>query len=280
MIVPVRDGEDSLPALLGSLSAQTIAPERYEVIVVDNASRDATAEVARGAGAVVVHEPVPNRSRARNAGAGAARSDLFAFTDADCVAEPAWLESHLGCAGRAPLVAGPVNVTTGASPNSVERFEALWRFAQESWVEQGWAATANLCVERRAFEAVGGLDPAYRHIGEDADFCIRAGRAGFELGYCREAAVTHAAESELSPMLRRAFFHGYSAHQCAVRVGVGHRASRDPRPLMSGAAAMRLLGWSAEQLEPGEWRAMRRLARLAYCARVAGSAWATLRRVS
>src|SRR5947208_2213682 len=82
-------------------------------------------------------------SRARNRGARAARADRFAFIDADCVATPGWLEAMRGCAGRAPLLAGAVRVTTEEPPNAIERFEVLWRFDQESWVKLGWAATAN-----------------------------------------------------------------------------------------------------------------------------------------
>jgi GT2 family glycosyltransferase len=278
VIVPVRDGADALPALLLSLARQTLGADRFEVVVVDNASRDATAEVARRTGATVASEPVPNRARARNRGAAVARADLLAFTDADCVAEPGWLEAMVGCRERAHLVAGRVRVTTTERPNAVERFEVLWRFSQEAWVRQGWAATANLAVRRDAFDAVGGLDAAYHHLAEDADFCIRAGRAGLSLGYCDEAVVTHAAERRLGDLLRRAFFHGYSSSQALRRIGRGHEAWRHPRPILQAEAAMAQIGLSKGALDPAEWRAMSGLARVAYAARVLGSLWATLRR--
>jgi GT2 family glycosyltransferase len=279
VIVPVRDGAGSLPALLDSLSAQKLPRERFEVIVVDNASRDRTAAVAREHGATVVSEPVANRARARNRGAAAARSERFAFTDADCVAEPGWLDGLLACAGRAPLLAGPVRVSAGEPPNLVERYESLWRFAQEHWVAEGWAATANLMVERSAFERIGGLDPAYRHIGEDVDFCLRAGRAGLKLELCPGAVVFHLAEDRLAPVLRRAFFHGYSAGQLSRRMGIGEFAWRHPMPLVAARGAMGHVGIGRERVPADEWRRMSRLARLAYGARMAGSAWAELRRV-
>jgi GT2 family glycosyltransferase len=278
VIVPVRDGERELPGLMETLAAQTLARERFELIVVDNASRDSTATVARAAGATVVSEPVPNRARARNRGAGAANAALLAFTDVDCRPDAGWLEALVGCAGVAPLVAGPVEVSTSAAPNSIERFEKLWRFSQEAWVKLGWAATANLMVHRDAFEAVGGLDPAYRRIAEDADFCIRAGRAGHALGYCPDALVRHAAESRMRPFLRRAFNHGYSSSQALRRIGVGHEAWREPGRLVRGNGAMRQLGLDRDMFEEGEWRRMQRLARLAYGARMAGSVWATMLR--
>ena len=279
VVVPVRDGSASLPPLLESLASQDLEDERYEVIVVDNASRDDSAEVARSHGARVVHEPIPNRSRARNAGVAAARSDVFAFIDADCVASSVWLREHLACRGRAPLVAGAVRMKTGADPNVVQRFDASWRFKQEAGLRQGWAATANLLVERAAFQAVGGFDPAYRHIGEDVDFCLRTGREGFSIAFCERALVFHEAESEVSPVIRRAFFHGYSAVQVLRRLGVGHEAWRDFRIALSPRAALGAHGIDPAALPARDRRPHAALAMASYASRVAGSVWASARRV-
>lgn len=275
VVVPVRDGAASLPALLASLAAQDLDRDRYEVVVVDNASRDGSAEIAASHGARVASEPRPNRSRARNAGARSARGDVFAFIDADCRATPGWLSALLACRGRAPLVAGKVDIETREEPNAIERFEQRWRFNQEAGVEQGWAATANLLVEREAFEAVGGFDPAYRHIGEDVDFCLRARHAGFGLAFCETALVRHEAEHELSPVIRRSFFHGYSAAQVLRRLGVGHVAWHNPGIVLSAAAALRFHGIDRDALPRRDRRVHAALARASYASRVAGSLWAS-----
>jgi GT2 family glycosyltransferase len=276
VIVPVRDGESSLPPLLRSLAKQTLAPDRFEVIVVDNDSHDRTADVATAGGAQVVSEPVANRSRARNRGASVAASRLYAFTDADCVAHPRWLEELMANEHLAPLVAGDVRLRTGQPPNAVERFEALWRFGQRAWVEQGWAATANLLVHADAFEAVGGFDHSWRHIGEDVDFCFRARDAGYGLTFCETAIVDHDGERELGPLLRRCFRHGYSVNQAFYRLGAGYRAWRDPAPALFGDRALRIFGYDPGAFDRREWRTMARLARAGYAARIAGSVWAEL----
>lgn len=278
MIVPVRNGARSIPALLESLAAQTLADRRFEVIVVDNDSSDRTAQLAARAGARVVHEPIANRARARNRGAGEARAALFAFTDADCVAHPDWLEALIGCASSSALVAGNVRLDVGENPNRIERFEALWRFGQEAWVAQGWAATANLLVRRDVFHEIGGFDPSWRHIGEDVDFCFRARAAGHALAYCSSAVVDHVAERQLRPFLRRCFLHGYSVNQAFYRLGVGYRAWRDPAPALFGDRALRLFGHQPEGFQCSEWRRMARLARLGYAGRIAGSLWAEMAR--
>jgi GT2 family glycosyltransferase len=278
VVVPVRDGADSIGALLASLGHQTLARERFEVVVVDNASRDATPEIARASGATVVYEPVPNRSLARNAGAAAGRAALIAFIDGDCVARPDWLEALLACVPRKPLLAGEVLTSTSPEPNAVERFEKLWRFGQKAWVEQGWAATANLLVSREAFEAVDGLDPSWLDGGEDVDFCIRARAAGFELGYCANAIVEHYAESRLGPMLRRSFRHGYAVNQAWYRFGGGYRAWRHPGGILSAGRAFRRLGLDGDGLAGRDGRRVGAVARASYTARFAGSIWSELRR--
>lgn len=84
VIVPAYNEEKLLPACLAAVNSAMVAvPWPGEVIVVDNNSRDRTSEVARERGARVVFEPVNQISRARNAGARAARGRYLLFIDAD-----------------------------------------------------------------------------------------------------------------------------------------------------------------------------------------------------
>jgi GT2 family glycosyltransferase len=280
VVIPARDAAAVLPRLLASLAEQTLARREFEVVVVDNASRDATAAVARSHGARVVHEPRPSRAGARNAGVAATDAPRIAFVDAECEAEPGWLEALDACLDEAPLAAGPVGLRMPQAPGALERFDALWRFDQRLHVERdGWAASANLGIRREAFEEIGGFDAAYRQIGEDVDLCLRAGKAGHELAYCPRARVWHPAEGDLLAMLRRAYRHGWSSAQHRRRVDgqVGERVHRHPGPLVRGDWALRRLDVEPDRLEPAERRAMLRLARLEYAARMSGSLAAALR---
>lgn len=278
VVVPVRDGADSLGALLSSLAAQTLEADRFEVVIVDNGSHDERpAEVARANGAIVVSESWANRARARNVGVAAAGARLIAFTDGDCRVAPAWLAELVRCLGRAPLVAGPVVVDATAEPGPCERLEALWRFDQEKNVrESHWAASANLGARRSVLEAIGGFDPAYLQIGEDVDFCLRARAAGHELAYCGKAIVHHDPETRLPPILGRAFRHGWSSNQHHHRLpmAVGWRYWRHPGPALRGDWA--LISRGGDPAVDGDllW-----LARAEYAARVVGSAAAELRRI-
>ena len=276
VITTVRDGEAALGALADALDRQTRTD--FEWVVIDNASRDRTAEVARARGATVVAEPQPGRARARNRGVAATDAALLVFTDADCRPQPEWLERLAACLQRGePLVAGRVVVTTSPQPNPVERFDALWRFRDDP--QRGWAPTANLGMRREAFDAIGGFDDSYRHIGEDVDLCLRAGAAGFELTRCPDAVVEHPAETEPRPVLRRSFEQAYALNDLHRKHGLhAGRYWRNPGAMIRGDWALRRFGIDPAQLPAGERRAVLRVARREYAARIAGSLWAPLRR--
>jgi GT2 family glycosyltransferase len=246
------------------------------VVVVDNGSSDGSAEVARSFGARVVDAPQRGRARARNSGVAAARAGVIAFTDADCRPDPGWLQALHGCLSRAPMVAGPVALVTGEPPSRWERLEGLWRFAQAENVARGWSATANLAVTRAAFDAAGGFDESYEHIGEDVDFCLRAGASGCSLEFCEDAVVRHAAERDALTVFRRAIVHGYSSQQHARRwpgrAGWSHW--RHPLPALAGDWALRRFGDDAVAQRDLLWPA-----RFEYAGRVLGSVWAVLGRV-
>jgi glycosyltransferase involved in cell wall biosynthesis len=109
VVVPAHNEADTLPAALASLAAQS-CPAPYEVIVVDNASTDATATVAARAGATVVAEPQLGVCRARQTGVAAARGEIVVSTDADTTLPTDWLARidatfHAHDAAGTPVVA-------------------------------------------------------------------------------------------------------------------------------------------------------------------------------
>lgn len=94
VVIPSLNDAHMLKHCLEALAAQTRAPD--EVIVVDNGSDDDTAEVARAAGARVVHEPVRGVLRATAAGFDAATGDLIGRLDADSRPAPDWAARIVG----------------------------------------------------------------------------------------------------------------------------------------------------------------------------------------
>jgi glycosyltransferase involved in cell wall biosynthesis len=90
VVIPAYNEADFLGSCLDSLLAQDFR-DPYEIIVVDNNSTDATAEVARSRGVTVVHEPKPGVCSARQRGTNAARGEIVVSTDADTTFGSDWL---------------------------------------------------------------------------------------------------------------------------------------------------------------------------------------------
>jgi glycosyltransferase involved in cell wall biosynthesis len=94
VVVPFFNSERHLAACIESLIGQTGVGGRYEIILVDNGSRDDSAAIAaRYDGVTVLREETRGAYAARNTGIAAAAGPIIALTDADCVVEPGWLRS-------------------------------------------------------------------------------------------------------------------------------------------------------------------------------------------
>ncbi len=115
VVIPTLDKEPLLRRTLAALAAQDAGSGRtWEVVVVDDGSRDGTAGLLAAAAArpgarLRVVSPGRNvgRARARNLGARAARGRWILFLDDDIVAPPGLLAAHLDAAGGPSGVAGP-----------------------------------------------------------------------------------------------------------------------------------------------------------------------------
>lgn len=108
VVVPARDDAVHLARCLRLLATQTRLPD--EVVVVDNASVDGTADVARAAGARVVFEPLPGIPPAAATGYDTARGDVVVRCDADTVPGPEWIAGLLAVLETRPdavAVVGP-----------------------------------------------------------------------------------------------------------------------------------------------------------------------------
>ncbi len=195
VVVPARDAAATLPRTLACLAEQEGAPE-FEVVVVDDGSRDETAAVAQAAAPLVrlVQTTGVGSGEARNAGVRESRGELIAFTDADCFPTPGWLAALVAC--DADLVAGRV-----APDPSVP----LGPFDRTLWVERetGLYETANLLIRRELFERIGGFERWLESSGrargwtnpelaEDVWLGWRARRAGGRSAFAPDALVHHA----------------------------------------------------------------------------------------
>src|SRR5512137_80909 len=92
VIIPTFNEEENIAQCLVSLSHQTIPRNEYEIIVVDGGSKDNTCEIARKYADVVFTQTSKKVGGARNDGVMAAKGDIIATTDADCILPPDWIK--------------------------------------------------------------------------------------------------------------------------------------------------------------------------------------------
>lgn len=193
-MVPTRNRAVLLEKLLRSLREQTLAADRFEVIVVDDGSDDTTPELLERARAEaqvpfrVLRHHGDGPAAARNVGWRSAEAPLIAFTDDDCVATPAWLESLLWASGESPgaIVQGRTEIDPGAV-NDVTPFS---RTLQITGPGQ-FFATCNILYPRSVLELVDGFDETFLR-GEDTDLAWRAREAGTATTFADDAVVEHA----------------------------------------------------------------------------------------
>ncbi len=168
VVIPAFNADATVADTVRAVMAQPLARGTFECIVVDDGSRDRTAETAERAGAQVVRLPKnQGPSAARNAGIERAQGRWIAFTDADCVPSRRWLPALLAAAEKVDrstiALAGQ---TIGLESNTpAARFmdltgslDAVNYLRHETFP---WAPSCNLAYRRADLLAIGGFDRTF-----------------------------------------------------------------------------------------------------------------------
>ena len=159
IIIPAHNEEALIGSTLDALGESVRGlGDSVEIIVVDDASTDRTAEVAREHGAQVVAVNVRQIAAARNAGARAARGQLLVFVDADTMVSDAVLTATMAAVRDGAIGGGAlVEFDPGAPP------WAKRALAATCWVLKTarWAAGCYIFATREAFERAGGFDERF-----------------------------------------------------------------------------------------------------------------------
>jgi glucosyl-dolichyl phosphate glucuronosyltransferase len=217
VIVCTHNGSRVIAETLESLVRQDVPPEVFEILVVDNASTDATPEVvgkiaARHPGRIrLIREQVLGHSRARNRGVQESCGDVIAFTDDDARVSPRWLRAlveacerpQVGCAGgpvRAVLE-GPLPAwVTGPFLLYLALFDKGGKEVELSYNE--YPRGVNMAFPRQSFREVGLFSTAFGLKGrsllyyDEIELCYRLERLGRRILYTPDAEVEHAIHPE------------------------------------------------------------------------------------
>ncbi len=221
VVIATYDRAGSLVRLLEQLARQTTPPERFEVIVIDDGSKEDPTPRVRA-----LHLPYACRvERQKNAGAAAARDrgaklatcDVVLFLDDDMQLAPDVLAAHLEIHEGDPraVVLGRIVPDPEMKLELFERFHAdvLERFAASVLSGEAKACgtnvySGNVSMRRDAYLRVGGFDPAFGHA-EDAELGVRLEKDGASFHLSERGGSVHSSDrASAEGWLRRAKAYG------------------------------------------------------------------------
>lgn len=209
VIIPVFNDFEDLVHCLKQLEQQTYPSDFFEVIVVDNGSdKDIHPVVTPFPHVRADRELQTGSYAARNRAIALAKGEIFAFTDADCIPQPDWIEKGVERLTQIPncgLVAGRVEtfVQDANHPTPVELYDLVFAFNQANYIQNyKFGVTANLFAWKKTFEKVGLFDQ-YLQSGGDYEWGWRVHQAGFQQGYADDACIAHPARQTFQELRKK-----------------------------------------------------------------------------
>lgn len=191
VVIPCRNAERTVGDAVRSALEQSEAP--LEVLVVDDASTDASAQVARDARARVIRNGRRrNAGGARNAGMDASKGDAFAFLDADAIAPRDWLERARRTFESDPRVAAVGARIANGRPGRWGDLD--WFLNHSEWIRDARPGfrdnipTMGIVYRR---DAVGDARFPETNSGEDTAFALAVAARGGRLWYDPGIVLTH-----------------------------------------------------------------------------------------
>ena len=207
IVIPVHDRVGYTAACLRALAGSARVP--FEVVVVDNGSRDGTAALLRQCDGVRRLDRQENDgfAVACNAGAAAARAPVVVFLNNDTLPVPGWLDAlivalearpHVAVAG-AKLLFPTAQALVQHAGMTLDGFQLVHRglFAPPAHPSVSHSRLvpavtgACLAIRTREFQQAGGFDPGFQNGYEDVDLCLRLRARGRVAYYCAQSVVFH-----------------------------------------------------------------------------------------
>jgi glycosyltransferase involved in cell wall biosynthesis len=186
IIIPLYNEEEYIADCLNSLLSLKFPEKRYEIIVIDNGSKDKSCEVVKKFDVKLLSMPDVKVGAVRNYGASLAQGDILVFVDADCTVDDEWLEKGVQELEQYDAVGGLVMLRH--NPSWIEKNWVL--NSSKSYKYQSTFSGASIFIKKTVFEAVRGFD-ASLNAGEDSQLTYDLINQGFKIDINPQLNVTH-----------------------------------------------------------------------------------------
>jgi GT2 family glycosyltransferase/DNA-binding beta-propeller fold protein YncE len=211
VVVCAYNAADTLEDNLRSLEALTY-PD-YEIILVNDGSKDRTSEIGRRFARVrVIDIANAGLSAARNVGLAEATGDIVAYTDADTRVDRDWLTFLVQPFLNSDVVgSGGPNIVPPDDPPMAQCIARAPGSPTHVLLDDRTAEHVpgcNMAFRRGALLAIGGFNPIYLRAGDDVDVCWRLQARGWKIGFASAALVWHHHRSSVSAYWRQQVGYG------------------------------------------------------------------------
>ncbi|MBI4485832.1 MAG: glycosyltransferase, partial [Acidobacteria bacterium] len=211
VVVCAYNAADTVEDNLASLERLTY-PD-YEIILVNDGSRDATGEIGRRHPRVrVIDVPNGGLSVARNVGLAEATGEIVAYTDADTRVDRDWLTYLVQPFLTSDVVgSGGPNVVPPDDPPMAQSIARAPGGPAHVLLDDHIAEHVpgcNMAFRREALLAVGGFNPVYLRAGDDVDVCWRLQARGWKIGFASSALVWHHHRASVTAYWRQQVGYG------------------------------------------------------------------------
>lgn len=214
VIIPAYNAETTIENCIHALLSQSVERSLYEIIVVDDGSKDRTADILRTFPVDYHFQENQGPAAARNKGAQLSKGEIILFTDSDCVPDRFWLERMTAPFSENPGISG----VKGAYKSRQSSLTA--RFAQAEFEDRftllkksdyiDMVDTYSAAFKREVFINAGGFDPSFPVANnEDTELSYRLVSQGHLMVFNPEAFVYHTHPDTLKKYLRIKFWRGY-----------------------------------------------------------------------
>jgi len=202
VIILTHNSESDIHRCLSSIITQSFPRNNFEIIIVDDGSKDNTISIVKklDVDKIVQTEPC-SIGKARNIGVQNSRGNLIAFIDSDCAAQKKWLEVIVKELEKINVIGGPI--LNGNTKSFVACAEYLMEFSEFSENQKrkviNFAPCCNLAFRKKAFEQTEGFSEEQK--SEDVLFGNSLREAGVTTVFVPEMQISHYCRTRLDKYL-------------------------------------------------------------------------------